>query len=101
MNYVVKFSVDVDKLERFPPMSHGGYSFSQLPSVGDIVESSYEWPNGFRLQLKVVKIVWRQSNLSAIPHIYLGFPMPMRDNRGCMTTFEKWYEKMRTNDDSG
>lgn len=62
-------------------------SFSALPRVGDLVESGSKHKNGFRLQLKVVRVVWKRDGDHHSPYIDLHINqegLSIRD-------FYEWY----------
>ena len=61
-------------------------SLPVLPCVGDLIESGYEHRGGFRLRLKVVRVVWKHDDNMWKPHVELHDFM----NRS-LDEFSEWY----------
>lgn len=105
MKVVCRTSLDLEN-ERWPD------ELSAVPSVGDYIESSTVHRNGFRLELKVVRVTWKNITLynhydgkeekKYIPHIELHMTdyharlIPDEDRfpdacQGSITAFYCWY----------
>jgi len=66
-----------------------------LPHVGDLIESSYTWSKGRRLELAVCRIVWKESivlkqpNGKKIWYPKIELTVPTRFEN--LTHFYTWY----------